>query len=165
MHCPHGALSNGQAGIIIYRTLCIACGECVKECYACALVLAGRDAMAEEVMDTVLRDRVFYENSGGGVTFSNGEPMLQHNFLKELLVLCRTHSIDTAIETAGNVPCECFEELLDLTDLFLFDVKRVDDCVHRRGSGAGCNLIQRNLEELLWHNVKGVGEDSGDTEL
>jgi pyruvate formate lyase activating enzyme len=86
-HCPHGALSCGQAGIIIDRTLCIACGECVKECYACALVLAGSDAMAEEVMDTVLRDRVFFENSGGGVTFSGGEPMLQHDFLKELLVL------------------------------------------------------------------------------
>lgn len=149
LHCPKGALSRVAGVIEIDRTLCDGCGICADVCCAGALVLAGRLATPASVMDTVRRDRAFYEKSGGGVTISGGEPLFQHEFLTELLNLCRAEGIDTAIETAGHVPWAWFEDVLDLTDLFLFDIKHADEARHRLGTGVGIELIRHNLEGLL----------------
>lgn len=149
LHCPKGALSSVAGVIQIDRSLCDGCGICADVCCAGALVLAGRTTTPSSVLDTVRRDRAFYEKSGGGATFSGGEPLYQHEFLVELLKLCRAEGISTAIETAGHVPWAWFEEVLDLTDLFLFDIKHADDARHRQGTGVGIELIRQNLEGLL----------------
>lgn len=148
-HCSYGALSRVDGKIMIDRALCTGCNDCMNACCAGALVLAGRETTAAEVMDTVWRDKAFYDKSGGGVTLSGGEPMLQHDFLMELLALCQIKGISAAVETAGHVPWACFEDVLDKTGLFLYDIKHTDDRAHRRGTGVGIDLIQQNLEALL----------------
>ena len=154
LHCPRGALSRVAGAIEIDRTLCDGCGICADVCCAGALVLAGRLSTAASVMDTVRRDRAFYEKSGGGVTISGGEPLFQHEFLTELLTLCRAEGINTAIETAGHVPWAWFEDILDLTDLFLFDIKHAEEARHRQGTGVGIELIRHNLEGLLQRKAR-----------
>lgn len=89
---------------------------------------------AEMVLDAVERDKSFYERTGGGVTFSGGEPMCQVDFLAEALQLCRTQRIGTAIETCGCASWESFARIAPLVDVFLYDIKHLDSEVHRRGT-------------------------------
>ena len=100
-------------------------------------------------MALLLRDRRYFDNSGGGVTASGGEPMLQWEFVRELFAACRQNGISTALDTAGNVPFAHYEALLPLTDLFLFDMKIYDDAKHREYTGVGNARIQQNLKQLL----------------
>ena len=103
-------------------------------------------------MREILKDKAFYDNSGGGVTFSGGESMLQIDFLEELLKACKQNGIHTAIDTAGHVPYESFERVLPYTDLFLFDVKCYDSDKHKKYTGASNELIFSNLRKLLKTN-------------
>lgn len=100
-------------------------------------------------MREILKDKVFYENSGGGVTFSGGECMLQIDFLEEILKACKENGIHTAVDTAGCVPFEYFERILPCTDLFLYDVKCFDSEKHKQYTGIGNELILENLKRLL----------------
>jgi pyruvate formate lyase activating enzyme len=100
--CPEGAQSLDGSGRVYRRDLCITCGRCLDVCYAEALVAAGRMTTADEVVTEVLRDRAFYEASGGGVTLSGGEPVLQRDFSAEILERCKAEGLHTAIETAGH---------------------------------------------------------------
>lgn len=101
-----------------------------------------------QVIDEVMRDETFYDNSQGGVTFSGGEAMLQFHFLKALLEASRNQGLHTAVDTAGNVVWSRFDELLPLVDLFLYDLKHMDDQVHKRTTGIGNQVILSNLEKL-----------------
>jgi pyruvate formate lyase activating enzyme len=139
--CPHGAPPPGSG-------LCTACGACVEACPAGARQLAGREMTVEEVMDEVLRDRVFYEESGGGVTFSGGEPLAQPEFLKALLAACRGAGLHTAVDTCGFSPRERLLGLASLVDLLLFDVKLVDDARHLSLTGLPATPILDNLRAL-----------------
>ena len=103
---------------------------------------------AEMVLDAVERDKSFYERTGGGVTFSGGEPMCQVDFLAEALQLCRTQRIGTAIETCGCASWESFARIAPLVDVFLYDIKHLDSEVHRAYTGADCQMILENCRRL-----------------
>jgi len=139
--CPRGAPPPGSG-------LCTACGACVEACPAGARRLAGRETTVDAVMEEVLRDRVFYEESGGGVTFSGGEPLAQPEFLGALLEACRDAGIRAAVDTCGFAPRERLLALAPLVDLFLFDVKLVDDARHRALTGLPVAPILENLQAL-----------------
>ncbi len=128
---------------------CDLCGQCVWHCPKDARRLCGRVYDADEVCGILLRDTEYYAASGGGVTFSGGECMLQIDFLEALLLRCREKGVHTAVDTAGNVPFERFERILPHTGLFLYDVKCMDDARHRQYTGVGNALILENLARLL----------------
>ncbi len=110
--------------------------------------MTGSEISLGEVIEEVLRDFPFYIDSGGGVTFSGGEPLMQSVFVAAALKACRENGIHTAVDTAGNVPYSAFEAVIPYTDLFLFDVKTIDTGVHREFTGAGNTLILENLLKL-----------------
>ncbi|HEX9190135.1 MAG TPA: glycyl-radical enzyme activating protein [Vicinamibacteria bacterium] len=139
--CPHGAPPPGSS-------LCTACGACAAACPAGARRVAGREATVAEVIAEVLRDRVFYDESGGGVTFSGGEPLAQPGFLEALLLACRGASVHSAVDTCGFAPRARLLGLVPLVDLFLFDVKLVDDARHRALTGLPSAPILENLRAL-----------------
>ena len=114
----------------------------------CEEEIFGRDYSVEEVMKEILKDRIFYDESGGGVTFSGGEPMMQNNFLKELLISCKENGIQTAIDTSGYYPSRFTDEVYNYTDLFLFDLKIIDDEFHKKFTDVSNQLILKNLEHL-----------------
>ena len=111
--------------------------------------LQGRDAALEEVLRVCLQDRPFYEESGGGVTLSGGEPLMQPAFACALLAALKAEGVHTALETTGCVGEEAFRQAAALTDYFLFDVKHWDDARHRAGTGVGLGLIEKNLAGAL----------------
>jgi pyruvate formate lyase activating enzyme len=127
---------------------CILCGKCERYCPTQAREIAGREYSIEALFTEILADRLFYETSGGGVTFSGGECMLQIDALSELLRLCRENGIHTAVDTAGCVPWESFQRVLPYTDLFLYDVKCIDEALHIKGTGVSNRLILENLCRL-----------------
>ncbi|HSC72020.1 MAG TPA: glycyl-radical enzyme activating protein [Candidatus Methylomirabilis sp.] len=169
--CPNRAVSrDGAAGLVTERSLCEICGRCVEVCPAEARVLRGRRASVKEVLCEVERDDLFYRTSGGGVTVSGGEPLLQADFVAELLKVCRQRGIDTAIETCGHAPWEDFARVLAHTDTVLFDVKHADPLAHRRFTGVGNELILANLRQAVKSGVRvvlrlplvpGVNADAG----
>lgn len=146
--CPVNAHCLREGRHVFLREGCIRCGKCAEECCAEALVLAGRTMTVPEVMEEVEKDRLFFEQSGGGVTFSGGEPVLQHQFLSALLKACRSVGIHTAVETAGNVPTDHLLEIIPETDLFLYDIKGMDDARHVQTTGVGNRRILGNLALL-----------------
>ncbi|MEE8576181.1 MAG: glycyl-radical enzyme activating protein [candidate division Zixibacteria bacterium] len=110
--------------------------------------IVGRAVSVDEVMEVILRDEIFYDESGGGVTFSGGEPMLQAEFLEELLSRCRQHRLHTTVDSCGYADWRKFERLLGLTDLFLFDLKLIDDQLHTKHIGVSNLKILANLKKL-----------------
>jgi pyruvate formate lyase activating enzyme len=146
--CPQGAQLS-QNGLRMYdRQRCVTCGKCVDECFSRALVMAAKEYSAGEVMDEVLKDRDYYRDSRGGVTFSGGEPLLQKDFLCELLQASRAAGLHCAVDTAANLPWQNFEPLLPLTDLFLVDFKAFDEQRHREVTGVSNTRIKANLQRL-----------------
>ena len=133
---------------VFTRDLCLHCGKCAEVCCAEALVLSGREISVDEVMAEIEKDRPFYENSGGGVTFSGGEPLLQKDFLLATLKACVEAGLHTVVETAGNVPWESLMAIVPYTSLFLYDLKVMDDSLHRRATGTGNARILDNLRKL-----------------
>lgn len=117
-------------------------------------IVAGKKTYGEKIdgsvlMESLLRDRHFYEESGGGVTFSGGEPLLQIDGLTELLMLCGQNGIHTTVDTSGYADREHFERILPYTDLFLYDLKNMDPELHKKYTGADNGLIQDNADYLL----------------
>jgi pyruvate formate lyase activating enzyme len=133
---------------VFHREVCRACGRCVETCYAEALVLAGCWWDAGALVETLLRDREFYARSGGGVTLSGGEPLLQRAFSLEVLRGCRQEGLHTAIETAAFCPWEDLGELLPWLNLVILDVKLMDDAQHRICTGVSNTPILENARRL-----------------
>ena len=146
--CAQGAVGKINDRYIILEEKCIQCGKCVDVCYAEAREIAGKEMTVVEVMQEVEKDRVFYDESGGGVTFSGGEPLMQHDFLMGLLQLSRARGIHTAVETAGYTSPEILKRISTWTNLFLYDVKVIDDKRHRDFTGVSNELILENLKGL-----------------
>ena len=146
--CAHGAQICDESGRFLIRTACTGCLACVAGCVAGALSTYGSEMSAEEVLQVVLRDRPFYAKSGGGVTFSGGEPLLQPVYLLELLQKCQALNLHTAVDTAGSVPFESLAAVQPYTNLFLYDIKAFDPALHRRLTGVDNTRILQNLRQL-----------------
>jgi len=146
--CPAGAHSFSDGVHHLNRDLCQACGKCVQACLPGALEYFGGEMTAEEVAAAVLEDATFYASSGGGCTISGGEPLLQAPFCAEVFGILRESGIHCALDTSGAVPWECFETVLPCTDLFLYDVKHVDEDLHQKYTGSSCGRIVANLTRL-----------------
>ena len=124
------------------------CGRCARECYAGALELVGRDVTVGEALAEVLKDKPFYETSGGGMTLSGGEPLMQIDFTEALLRAARGAGLNTCVETCGFAEHGRFERVTDWTDLFLYDLKETDPARHEEFTGAPLAPILRNLRAL-----------------
>lgn len=133
---------------VLDRERCVACGRCVDACLFDALVLYGRKVTPEEILPELLEDRLFYTQSGGGVTLSGGEPLLHPAFCAELFGLLQREGIPCAMDTCGEVPWSAFEAVLPVTELFLFDLKQMDPERHRRCTGVSNERILENLRRL-----------------
>lgn len=148
--CAENALSeNDQGDIQVALERCARCGACVEVCPADARELAGRWMTPQQVFAEIERDLPFYDESGGGVTFSGGEPLSQPRFLSALLQICKENEIHTALDTCGYATWETLTGLRDGVDLFLYDLKLVDDRAHRRFTGVSNQLILHNLAQLV----------------
>lgn len=147
--CPEGAITMVNKKAVVDMDKCTNCGECAKVCYAGALDMAGKTMTAKEVIDEVEKDRIFYEESGGGITFSGGEPFVQVEFLKEMLMLCKEKDIHTTVDTCGYVEKDTLIALSKYIDLFLYDIKIMDDAKHKKYIGVSNEIILDNLRELI----------------
>lgn len=144
--CSCHTYANGQHAVDY--AACTACGRCADACRAGALEVLGREASVAEVLEEVLRDQPFYETSGGGMTISGGEPLLQADFTAALLAAAKAEGIHTAVETCGHAPWDFFRLLLPHLDLVLFDVKQMDSALHQAFTGVGNETILENLRRL-----------------
>ncbi len=133
--CPAGAVKVGKDRLLFDRDVCASCFTCVGSCVSGARRVIGKRMSAAEVFDIAARDRQYYGKSGGGVTFTGGEPLLQLDFLTELLLLTRDAGIGTAVESALCVAGDSIGKIAPLTDLFMCDIKTMDDGLHRRMTG------------------------------
>jgi pyruvate formate lyase activating enzyme len=146
--CSDGAIQEDGGLRIIDTGKCTLCGKCMDVCSAGALEIVGREMSVSEVMGVIEKDVIFYDESGGGATFSGGEPLFQVAFLRGLLRACRERSIHTTVDTAGFCPYASLESILDWVDLFLYDLKGMDDRVHESCTGVSNRTILENLKRL-----------------
>jgi pyruvate formate lyase activating enzyme len=142
--CPEHALSQTDQGILINRSLCTGCGLCAEECPSTAMELLGERWDVHDLADLLVKDRVYFEQSGGGVTLSGGEAALQHDFCLALLKELRSRGIQTALDTCGQIPQAALESLLPYIDILLYDLKEVDPEKHKIFTGAGNEKILAN---------------------
>lgn len=138
----------GDCRLVCEHEHCISCGNCAAVCPSGARERVGRVMTTAEVMREIEKDTVFYDESGGGVTFSGGEPLQQPGFLQKLLVLCKRKMIHTAVDTTGLAPTETLLTVSRHTDLFLYDLKVMDEARHREYTGVSNRQILSNLQEL-----------------
>jgi pyruvate formate lyase activating enzyme len=146
--CPKNAISKSAQYVSINRKLCDTCGNCALACPSGALVLVGRTARVEEILKEIEKDVTFYDESGGGVTFSGGEPLIQPDFLEALLEGCKERNIHTALDTCGYAARKTVDRIKDKVDLFLYDIKSMDDRTHKKYTGVSNKLIIQNFERL-----------------
>lgn len=146
--CPENALTLTADGIVTDTDLCTVCGKCAEVCPTLAIEMSGKTMSVSAIMDIIEKDRIFFDQSGGGVTFSGGEPLVHSKMLLELLVECGKRSIHRAVDTAGNVSTETLLEVAENTDLFLYDLKMMDTGLHREWIQAGNERILQNLKVL-----------------
>ncbi len=155
--CPQKALKREDGLLLIDEKKCCKCGNCVTVCPTGALEMVGQKMTAKELLNEIEKDSIFYEQSGGGVTFSGGEPFFQPEFLAKVLKLLKERSIHVALDTAGQAPWEHISELLQYVDLFLYDIKHLNPQKHEKGTGLSNELILGNLEKLAGSGVHIIG--------
>ncbi|MBO4862131.1 MAG: glycyl-radical enzyme activating protein [Firmicutes bacterium] len=153
-NCPNEALSVKDGAISIDRGKCVSCGTCVNVCPSRAMFFYGEEKTVDQVFEEVMRDKGFYESSGGGVTCSGGECMMQADFVGELFRRCKERGIHTTLDTCGHFPSEGLEKVLPHTDLVLYDIKHMDSGKHREFTGVGNELILQNLKLILDASIK-----------
>lgn len=152
--CPTGAtIVNHDGSLEIDRDRCRACGKCVEACLNEARAISGRYMTVDEVLEVVKSDRLFYQNSGGGVTASGGEPSSQHEFVTELFKRCQESGIDTALDTCGYIRWEVLERILQYTNLVLLDIKHMDPEKHRQLTGVSNSLILDNARRIARQGI------------
>jgi len=152
--CPQDALTLTSQGMQIDRQRCDACGQCATACPSAALEVIGVERTPDELLAQLLKDRVFYETSGGGVTFSGGEPMVQLDFLLEVLPRCKAAELHVALDTCGSLPWDRYESVLPWLDMVLLDLKIIDSERHRRATGVSNLAILENARRLAKRGVR-----------
>lgn len=166
--CGKGAISPGRTlknattqesvrHIHIDRSICDNCGDCAEVCVRNALDMCGTDFTVENLLERVLKDKPFYEQSGGGVTISGGEPLAQPEFVLRLLVRLREYGIHTAVDTTGYAQYDIIKNILPHTDLFLYDLKHMDSRRHKALTGVP--------NELILENATKIAEDGGKMQI
>ncbi|MBE3070488.1 MAG: glycyl-radical enzyme activating protein [Planctomycetes bacterium] len=146
--CEHGAIAMRDGRPVLDASRCVVCGRCAEACPTGAREIVGRRVTVAEVVAEVAKDVVFYDESGGGATFSGGEPLMQPEFLMDLLAACRARGIRTAVDTTCYAPWEVVAAVADLADLWLCDIKHMDPAAHQRLTGVENALILENLRRL-----------------
>jgi pyruvate formate lyase activating enzyme len=160
--CPTGRLAALERGEVDSAPECILCGTCAEVCPAEARQLVGRWVTVDELLSEVLRDRIFFDDSGGGVTFSGGEPLSQPEFLAAALEACRGAGVRTAVDTSGFCRLADLLRIASWADLFLFDLKHMDDTRHRELTGVSNERILENLSALAGRLAASGGGEGGD---
>jgi len=145
--CSAGAISFENGIRIIDWKLCADCLECAKVCPSHAIHLSGDYKTVNEAFKVAAKDKDFYKTSGGGVTVSGGEPLLQWEFVRELLRKCKEAGLHTALDTTGYGSWDSLEQVLRYTDLILFDIKHADPEKHKEKTGVSNELILENLDK------------------
>lgn len=146
--CPENALRLTETGIITLPDLCKLCGNCVNACPTKALEMSGKEMSVDEIVNIIEKERPFFEESGGGVTFSGGEPLTHSKMLIELLDECGKNGIHRAVDTAGFASTQVILEVAKRTDLFLYDLKIMDSTLHKKWTGVGNEKILENLTSI-----------------
>jgi glycyl-radical enzyme activating protein len=147
--CPHNAIRIENDVLEISRELCASCERpsCLDGCYTDALKIAGHEVTVPEMMEIIRRDRQYW-GPGGGITLTGGEPLLQIDFAEEILAKCHESYIHTAIETCGNVPWKNLQKIMAVTDWIFFDLKNMDNGMHKNATGIENSLILDNAKRL-----------------
>ena len=146
--CPVHGISINDSRVVTDLSRCTVCGTCVEVCATEASEIVGEETSAADLAQLIQRDRIFYDESGGGVTFSGGEPLVQVKFLQTVMASVHTMGIQTALDTCGYAHWEAFLKVLPFTDLILFDIKVLDDQKHKQFTGVSNQLILDNLQKL-----------------
>lgn len=146
--CPQNAITiiGGDKKISIDRSKCKVCGTCVQGCIYRALSIYGYSTTVEDVFKEVNKDKDYYESSGGGMTLSGGEILMQADFAAALLKRCKEAGIHTCVETSGYATEPQFKKIIPYVDLFLYDLKTLNNEVHKEWTGCSNEPILRNLE-------------------
>ncbi len=172
--CGNGALQSHNDIITLDTAQCDLCGACLDVCYSRAIEQVGRHITVEQAVEEIRRDRVFYEESGGGVTLSGGEPLMQPQFAKSLLKECKNRGIHTVLDTCGYADPEILQEVGEFVNLFLFDVKIMDDEKHKHYTGVSNGQIFHNLRTLSERGksihvripiIPGITDDEGNIHM
>jgi pyruvate formate lyase activating enzyme len=146
--CPVKAITVVEGIRKVDFSKCTQCLRCAEACPTGAIKVSGRFMGIEEAMEEVASDSLFYEKSGGGMTVSGGEPLLQGDFTCQLMESAKGLGFNTALDTSGYAPWETMEAVLEYTDLVLFDIKQLDAKGHRRLTGRSNSIILRNLRKI-----------------
>lgn len=147
--CEHEGHRIVEGAHLYERERCVVCGGCADGCFAGALQLTGKEMTVEQVVDEVMRDLPFYHTSGGGVTLSGGDPLMQRDFSLAILTRCQEASVHTAVETAANCRWDDLAILLPVADLIMMDLKHMDPAKHRAVTGVSNERILANAERLM----------------
>lgn len=143
--CKNHILNDGHN---IERSNCLHCGKCVSVCPQSALEIIGGEYSVDEIMDEIRKDIKYFKNSGGGVTLSGGEPLMQTEFVYEILKKSKEDGIHTCVDTSGYTDFQNLEKIAPLTDLFLYDLKETDEEKHIQFTGVSNRIIRENLQKL-----------------
>ena len=150
--CPKKCIENLDGyGFITTGSQCDQCGICVDHCYVNARSIAGAEYTAAELMTEVLKDEPYYRESGGGVTFTGGEPLFHAEFIRECAIELKKRGISVLVETCGHIPVKNLQSCADYVDYIFFDIKHMDSGKHKILTGIGNELILENLEWLNRH--------------
>ncbi len=166
--CPQQACRPTEQGIVTDPGLCTLCGTCAEVCPTKATEMSGRWMSVDELLGEIEKEIPFFDQSGGGVTFSGGEPLLYPDFLRQILDACGQRGIHRAIDTSGYVGTDVLLDIAERTDLFLYDLKLIDPAGHRLYTGVGNEKILANLKALAETGaaievriplIKGINDD------
>ena len=151
--CPLNAITLTDQTVSINRSLCNSCGECAQACYAEAIKVLGQPMTIEALLTEAKKDIVIYRHSGGGVTISGGEPLLDIRFTRKLLLALKEEGISTGVDTCGHIPWAKIKQVLPYVDFFLWDVKHMNSEIHRKLTGISNRLILNNARAVSEKSV------------